>query len=97
MKLKFTRKTPTSPGFYYWTNFGEHTPTILKVTKINDRLYAFNEEFSFEVIKQDRKKVIENSKSYNNEPVDGHYFGEELWAKIPEVTIGGKVIKPESY
>ena len=61
MKLKFTRKIPTSPGFYYWTNFGEHTPTILQVKKENDKLYAFNNEFYFEVTKQNRKKINRRS------------------------------------
>lgn len=97
MKLKLTTKIPTSPGFYYWTNFGEHTPTILKVVKQQNKLYAFNNEFSFEVKKLNRKKVIKESKSYHNTPIDGHYYGEELWAKIPELTINGKVINPECY
>jgi hypothetical protein len=75
----------------------QHTPTILRVKKENGKLYAFNDEFYFEVTKQNRKKIIEDAKKYEFDLIDGHYYNEELWAKIPDVTIGKKVIKPESY
>ena len=97
MKLKFTKKLPESPGYYYWTNFGEHTPTILEVRKINGRLIASNEEFSLVVEKLDMEKVLKDAKEYEFEKIDGHYYGEELWAKIPDVTLNGEVIKPNSF
>ena len=97
MNLEFTYDIPDSPGYYYWTNFGEHTPTILKVERHGDSFYAYNEEYSFTVQPLDMKKVMENVEKYQFEPIDGHYHGEEMWAKIPEVTLDGQVIKPNSY
>lgn len=47
--MQLTKKLPTEPGYYWWTDFGEHTPTILRVTKEGGKLYASNEEYSFKV------------------------------------------------
>lgn len=86
----FTKELPTKEGYYWWTDFGEHTPCIVEVTKHGDGFEAHNEEYDFVVCKQ---KIDKNSKN-----ADGYYFGEELWSYI-EVPIlpNGKVIKPNCY
>jgi len=43
---------PTKEGYYWYCDFGEHTPCILKVTKEGRYFWAQNQEFSF-VIKKD--------------------------------------------
>lgn len=45
-------KIPKVEGYYWWTDGGEHTPTILKVTKEGGKFYAENNEYSFEVKKE---------------------------------------------
>lgn len=40
---------------------------------------------------------MKDAKEYGFEKIDGHYYGEEMWAKIPDVSLNGKVIEPESY
>jgi hypothetical protein len=86
--MKFTHKLPKKPGFYWFTNFGEHTPTVLRVTKDHNsgKLYASDEEFSFEV--EDTK--------FEKDPdmkVGKHYYGEQMWCEIPVPTLDGKKIK----
>ena len=54
MKLIFTKKKPTKEGYYYYyCNFGEHTPCVLKVdidySDSNKALWASNEEFCFKI------------------------------------------------
>ena len=44
-----TKKIPTKAGYYWWTDFGEHTPCILKVEPVDGGFYASNEEYGFEV------------------------------------------------
>lgn len=97
MKLKLTYDIPDSPGYYYWTNFGEHTPTILKVKRSGDKFIASNDEYEFVVEPCNIKKVIKEAKEFGIEPMDGHYYGEEMWAKIPELTLDEKVISPDCY
>ena len=89
---KFTHALPKKPGFYWWTNFGEHTPTILRVTKDynTDKLYANDEEFSFLVEKEKFDKDREMK-------VDGHYYGEHMWCEITVPTLDGKEIKADCY
>lgn len=91
-ELKFTHKLPERPGFYWWTNFGEHTPTIVEVKKHHgsDKLYAFNEEFSFGVEKEKFDKDPDTLR-------DGHYYGEEMWCEIPVPTLDGKKIHAGCY
>ena len=91
-ELKFTHKLPTKPGFYWWTNFGEHTPVVLEVRKYagTDKLFASNEEFSFEVT----KAVFEKDEELKT---DGHYYGEEMWCEIPVPTMDGKKISADYY
>jgi hypothetical protein len=90
MKPIFTHKLPDKEGYYWWTNFGEHTPVILEVVLSNGKLWAQNEEFIFEV---------EEAK-YEKDPDmlrDGHYYGEEMWAPVELPTLDGREVKPSSY
>lgn len=91
--MKFTHDIPTRPGYYYWTNFGEHTPTVLFVERSGGKLYASGGEFSFPV-----KKVKLSKEDKDPElMVDGHYYGEEMWCPIEMPTMDGKVIEPDCY
>ena len=89
--MKLSNKLPNKPGYYYWTNFGEHTPTIVRVTRDSGRLWADNGEYTFQV-----KKA-----KFDRDPemmADGYYFGEELWCYIPNPVLpNGKEIKPSCY
>lgn len=95
--MKFTHDIPTKPGYYWWTNFGEHTPAIVEVTKEGGNLYAGNEEFSFQVKKNNMKKIIAACKKYEMEPIDGHWHGEHMWCPIEMPTMDGEVIEPSCY
>jgi hypothetical protein len=98
--MKFTHKIPTKPGYYWWTNFGEHTPTIVQVTKeyTTGQLYADNGEYSFPIKKIDMKKIIADCKKHDMEPVDGHYYGEQMWSSRIEVPLmDGKKIEADCY
>jgi hypothetical protein len=50
--MKMTTKIPTKPGYYWWSDRGEHTPCILCVEKSGKKLYASNEEYGFFVKKE---------------------------------------------
>jgi len=95
--MTLTKKLPTKEGMYWWTNFGEHTPCILRVSKQritggDEVLWAKNEYFSFQVC------LPENIYKGHRLMVDGYFYGEELWAYIPNPTLSaGKVIKYEYY
>lgn len=39
-RLKFTRNVPDKEGYYYFTNFGEHTPVVLEVTREGKKWWA---------------------------------------------------------
>ena len=90
--FKFTHTIPTKPGFYWYTNFGEHTPTVLRVSKdySTGKLYAADEEFAFEVTQEKFDKDPELK-------VDGHYYGESMWCAIPVPTLDGKQIEADCY
>lgn len=88
--MKFTSKLPNKEGYYWWTNFGEHTPTIVKVEREGKSWYASNEEFTIHIKKP---KIIKDPDLM----VDGHYYGEEMWCYIPVPTMGGKKIEPDCY
>ena len=92
MKFEFTHTLPKKPGFYWYTNFGEHTPTVLRVTRdsTTGKLFAMDEEFLFEVKRQRFKKDPDLK-------VDGHYCGEEMWCEIPVPTMDGKQIDFDYY
>lgn len=96
MKLKFTKKLPNKPGFYWYTNFGEHTPVVLEVSRDygTQKLFASNEEFSFEIRKQKSRKLDEGE-----EYVEGKFkHGDELWCYIPNPCLpNGKQVEPDYY
>lgn len=102
MKLEFTKELPKEEGYYYWTNFGEHTPTILEVKRdyssgvSGGQLWAQNEEFCFKVEKIQLKKEDKDSELLNE---DGYYHGEELWCRIPDPYLPGgkKQVKSNCY
>ena len=85
MKLIFTEELPKEPGFYWWTNFGEHTPTVLEVKKDTDgALWADNGEYTFKIEPPDPQKEMELFGDEEDPPVEGKYkFGDELWCRIP--------------
>lgn len=101
MKLEFTRNLPKEEGYYWWTNFGEHTPTILEVKKgysdpHGNTLWAQNEEFCFKIEKICLKKEDKDPELLNE---DGYYHGEELWCRIPDPYLPGgkKQVKSNCY
>lgn len=51
LSLILNTKAPTEPGYYWWTNRGEHTPCVLRVTSTrhSSYLYASNGEYDFVV------------------------------------------------
>ena len=61
--MKMTRKIPKKEGYYWFTNFGEHTPVILYVERNGNGFYASDEEFSFQ-IKSDREQL------WSEKPID---------------------------
>jgi hypothetical protein len=93
--MKFTPKIPNKTGYYWYCNFGEHTPTILRVTKdySSRKLWASDEEFSFPVKKEKKRKLDEGE-----ELIDGYAHGEELWCYIECPTLpNGKKLEPSCY
>ena len=88
--LIFTHTLPKRPGFYWFTNFGEHTHTVLRVTESGGGLWATDEEFCFEV----KKEKIDKDPDME---VDGHYYGENMWCEIPVPTLDGKQIEADCY
>lgn len=101
LQLVFSRTLPTKPGFYWYTNFGEHTPVVLQVTRDHSsgKLWAQNEEFCFQVRAVNVEKNKAECQKLEMEPVDGFYHGEELWAYIPNPWLPNKKkqVTPDSY
>ena len=97
MKMELTNELPKEPGYYYWTNFGEHTPTIVEVVRNNGKLWAQNEEFCFKIERVNLKKIIAECKKLDIGLIDGHYYGEEMWCRIPYPFLDGKQIEPSCY
>lgn len=107
MKLIFTKELPTEEGFYFWTNFGEHTPTVLEVSKnySDNSLYASNGEYSFKIKKsspQQELNLIENINEDDIREKDGndcYKYGDELWCKIPNPYLpsGDRQVEPDCY
>lgn len=102
--MKMTLQPPTGSGYYWWTNGGENTPTILNVRRgyIDKKLYAENGEYSFTVsdspvIIEEKDDEYDCGKVFTHEGKD-YYYGTELWAgpiELPE--INGEFVKPDSF
>ncbi len=103
-KLIFTEKLPDKEGFYYFTNFGEHTPCILEVIYIGDELWAQGEEFTFEIKNLDSQleltlKEHDPDEWYENDDGKEYKYGDELWCYIPNPWLpsGKKQLKSDCY
>ena len=86
---ELTNKLPDKEGFYWFTDFGEHTPTIVYVKKGPEGFFAENGEFNFLVV----VPKIDDTE----ERIPGHFEGEELWCFIPNPIIDGKEVELNSY
>jgi len=95
---------PTGEGYYWWTNFGEHTPTIMRVTRSHSRdksLYADNGEYNFPI--DSEPNIQTTPEGEDEEPVitiDGvdYYYGTDMWSKAIELPeINGEFILPDSF
>ena len=87
-ELYFSHKLPDREGYYWWTDFGEHTPTIVYVSKEKDGFAAQNEEFCFVV-----SKVVPKEQR-----VDGDNYSDELWCYIPNPILPTcEIVEPKSY
>lgn len=105
MKLIFTKELPDKPGYYWWTNFGENTPCILRVEKdyTSGRFYAQNGEYDFYI--DPPPSQLELPLKIKDEDIreqDGHdkyQYGDDLWCYIPSPYLprGNKQISPNSY
>ena len=101
--MKMTTDPPKGEGYFWFTNLGEHTPTMLRVKRSysDGKLYADNGEFSFEV--GDEPEVYLEPQDELDEPlinVDGvdYYYGSCFWSgciELPE--INGEFILPDSF
>ena len=100
-KLKFTRNVPNKEGYYYFTNFGEHTPVVLEVTKEDGKFYAQDCEFTITVKKKPvtRKQIFKEIDTDATPCSDGYYNGEDMWCYIPmpELPNGKTPRKPSCY
>jgi hypothetical protein len=101
MKLIMTRDLPNKVGFYWYCNFGEHTPVVLEVTRdySTKKLWASNEEFGFQIKKVNLIKNAKQCRELEMEKKDGFWYGEELWCYIPNPFLpGGEIqVEPDSY
>lgn len=110
MKIVFTKQRPTKEGFYWWTNFGEHTPCVLHVTRdysSGDKgdLYASNGEYEFQIRKpteeeqQELKLEQEDDDFVEKDGKDTYKYGDELWCYIPPPFLPNetKQVKPDCY
>lgn len=109
MKLKFTKSLPDKEGYYWWTNFGEHTPCILRVTKkYNGQGFdACNEEYYFSInppppppqLELDISEPIDIDDVIERDGNDVYKYGDELWCYIPPPFLPNetKQVKPDCY
>jgi len=105
MKLKFTKSLPNKEGFYWWTNFGEHTPCILRVIRCEGEGFsAYNEEYSFDIACPNQLELSINEPIDDDDIVekdgnDVYKFGDELWCYIPPPFLPNetKQVKPDCY
>jgi hypothetical protein len=90
MKLKFTKELPIKEGYYWWTNFGEHTPCILRVEKSGDKLWASNEEYSFPIPTKTEQLQLSLQEEIDEDDIrerDGknvYTYSDQLWCYIPD-------------
>jgi hypothetical protein len=99
--MKMTTHPPKGEGYFWWTNLGEHTPTILRVTRHQNRLFADNREYQFTV--DDSPVEVTEPNDFDNEPaivVDGiaYFHGTEFWSgpiELPE--LNDEFILPDSF
>jgi hypothetical protein len=104
-KIVFTKELPTRPGYYYWTNFGEHTPTVVQVRRDHStsNLWAENDEFSFIIRKKSSQSKLnlfdQQEKCKETDGDDKHNYGDELWAYIPNPWLPNmtKQVELDSY
>lgn len=104
--MKMTIQPPKGEGYFWWTNGGEHTPTIMRVRRSysNRKLYADNGEYSFEVDDEPEIRDKPDEDYEEEEPVfavDGvkYYHGTSLWSEspieLPEIE--GEFVQPDSF
>lgn len=101
--MKWTKQPPKKAGYYWWCNFREHTPTILKVGRSGKELWADNGEYCFEVSKkpakpyplEDFESEEEREKMATTFGGQKFYMGEELWCEIPKPELNGETIEGE--
>lgn len=101
--MKMTPNPPKDTGYFWWTNLGEHTPTIVYVQRDfrSNRLYVVNDEYNFEI--DPKPIVVTESEDEDDEPVITHdgvayYHGSQFWAgpiELPE--LGREFIQPDSF
>jgi len=101
-ELTFTEELPDKPGFYWWTNFGEHTPCVLgvKMDYSSKRLYASNGEYEFFITPKDEMTQAELFKEEEEEEnlKDGYKYDTEMWCYIPcPMLPNGKQPTPDCY
>lgn len=102
-KLVFTRNPPDKEGYYYYCNFGEHTPTMVHVKRdySTGELWADNGEFTFEIkkIKKQKAKKIKAEDVVQIDGEDKYCYGDELWCYIPNPFLPNGIVQvePECY
>jgi len=98
-----TFKAPSGTGYFWWTNFGEHTPTIMRVTRSRGQLYASDGEYEF-AFSPGEEEISDTPEDEDDDPVleiegKGYYHGTSMWSEspieLPE--INGEFIQPDSF
>ena len=106
--LVFTKELPTKEGYYWWTNFGEHTPVVLEVVKDysnGGKLYAQNEEFGFPISQPEPQQelilpeAVDEDEWKEKDGKDSYKYGDELWCYIPNPWLPNmsKQTEPDCY
>ena len=94
---------PTEEGYYYWTNFGEHTPTVMHVREYDGELYATDGEYDFKIEPPEPQlelKLDDDDFEEDDYTVIGdckYSPNDELWGKIPMPMINGQIFKPSCF
>jgi hypothetical protein len=101
--LIFTKNLPTKVGFYWFTNFGEHTPVVLEVVRSNGKLWAQNEEFGFPIREESPQQELDLDTDYDlwkeHDGPDHYQYGDKLWCYIPNPWLPNmsKQVQPDCY